>query len=544
MKYQLQQKTGSISTYDLEVEILEANYNILEVLCGEAEDTLENAELKEDGLYYYKIGNVENAFVEVKPESTKSKVKLNGETSNKVKVPLIQNVTRVPIVIIAEDNTERQTYLIIEKKSGNADIIEVNGEGITKVNIGEEVISLYVDEELTNIDLTFIAKSPFASLKLEEETEFELSQITRNIDLSTFTIETGFTQKINVKAEDGTNKTYTLTISKEANLNILKVQVNEDVLKYNEETNRYEAVVPNGNKPQITIEAENKNQTIILYDSTGKLLASATGILNTTQALNTDGTENNYIIKIVSQNGETSGYKEYNLNIRQKSIETGIIYVKVDNLGTRVSADGLTYSSTVSGKEKYPVEIKPRDEKSKVRVEDLNGNILIQEGMGTINGELEVPDGETKNFKIFVTAENGNVKQYNLQIERISSKIDIESLTVTDYDELKNIVTRNVTSYDENTKTYRIVVNSELNETTVAVKTISSMTEITLDSNNPQEGNASTIRTLPGLGITKVSIKLVAKDRKRRDKVFRYSSAKHRYRNRKSRSRQARNYKR
>ena len=46
MKYQLQQKTGSISTYDLEVEILEANYNILNVLAGKEAENLEEVTLK------------------------------------------------------------------------------------------------------------------------------------------------------------------------------------------------------------------------------------------------------------------------------------------------------------------------------------------------------------------------------------------------------------------------------------------------------------------------------------------------------------------
>ena len=76
-----------------------------------------------------------------------------------------------------------------------------------------------------------------------------------------------------------------------------------------------------------------------------------------------------------------------------------------------------TYTSEVSGKETYPVEIKLRDAKANVRIEDETG-ILVENQQGLLKGELAVPNGETKDFKVIVTAENGNEEEYTLRITR------------------------------------------------------------------------------------------------------------------------------
>jgi len=144
----------------------------------------------------------------------------------------------------------------------------------------------------------------------------------------------------------------------------------------------YKAVVPNANKPQIVIKANNPKQTVQLLDLSENVIASGDGTLTTTLTLPTDPLTSNYKIKVISHNGEDVGSEIYDLQIRQKSQETGITYVKVDGYGTIVNES--TYSSTVSGKEKYPVEIKLKDENASVRIEDLSGNVLVKDQVRNI----------------------------------------------------------------------------------------------------------------------------------------------------------------
>ena len=189
------------------------------------------------------------------------------------------------------------------------------------------------------------------------------------------------------------------------------------------------------------------------------------------------------------------------------------MYVKVDELGTMVSADGLTYSAAVTGKDKYPVEIKLKDELAKVRIEDLQGNILIDKQTGELKGELEIEDGQTKEVKIIVTSQSETEKEYRLKIERISSKTDLESITVTDYNEDETeTITRQVVTYDETTKTYKIIVNKNLRETEITAKAKTNEISIQLDEKRGETQTLQLVKALEGEGTNKTTIKLTAPD--------------------------------
>ena len=502
---------GTQRNYELKVERLEENTNIASVKVGKEENILENALLKEDGTYYYKIDRVDNAYVSVETESTKATVNINGEILNTGVVELQKEITSVPIKVIAEDGTIKVTTLTIEKKSSDASIKEIVGEEIFSVEKQEDLIYVYVNEDASTADITITTNSELASLKLESETEYTLSQITRTLDLSETTSENPMILSVDVKAEDNTQANYQIYIYKQANLNLLSVSINTEIVEYDEENNAYEKKVANGNKPIIEIIAENSKQTVQLLDLDEKVLATGTGKISTTQTL-FEELQDEYIIKVISHNGEEYGSKEYNLRITQKSTKTGISYIKVDGLGTTVSEEGLTYSSTVSGKEEYLTEIKLEDENAKVRIEDLDGNVLYNDKLDTLIGNLAVPDGETKQFAVIVTSENGEEKTYKLNIERISSNLDIASITVTDYDlEGTDIITKDVTSYEESTKTYKVIVNKDLEESKVTINTISSFTKISIDSAEAK-GTISQNAKLNGIGTTKISIKLTAAD--------------------------------
>lgn len=133
--------------------------------------------------------------------------------------------------------------------------------------------------------------------------------------------------------------------------------------------------------------------------------------------------------------------------------------------------------------------------------------------MGVLSGELSVLDGETIEFRVIVTSENGEQKEYTLKIERISSNLEIDSITVTDYDDTKtDIVTKNVVNYDKDTKTYKIKLSGGLADTKISINALSSFTEITFDELITAKGSITADRILPGLGVTRYKIDLVAAD--------------------------------
>ena len=145
----------------------------------------------------------------------------------------------------------------------------------------------------------------------------------------------------------------------------------------------------------------------------------------------------------------------------------------------------------------------------------MEGNILVNEQEGILKGQLNIPEGETKDFKIFVTSENGEIKEYNLNIERISSDTGIEGITVTDLNEAEtDTIIRTVTSYNEQTKTYRIIVNKAINNTDIVVKTKSKEAQITIDTDKTEKGEVTLNKALSGAGTVKIPIKIVAPDGK------------------------------
>lgn len=293
---------------------------------------------------------------------------IDGRSEKTVEVNLENDITKVPIVITAEDGTSRGTYLIIEKKSNDTSIKTITGERILKTEIGEDKAFVNVDEDLSSVTLVITLNNEFGSLKAQDDADYERQTIIRTVDLSDKTLEE-YLLNLSIKAEDGTIKEYVISVYKEPNLDLLSVAVNGENAKLDIETETYLAEVPNADKPEIVITPENLSQKVQLLTYDGTLIKEATGVLTVEQILSTDKLEDNFIIKVISRNGEETGSKEYNLNIKQKSAETGILYIKVDGLGTIFKDDN--YSSTVNGKDIYPVEIKLKDEKAKVRVEDL-----------------------------------------------------------------------------------------------------------------------------------------------------------------------------
>ncbi|MCI8397651.1 MAG: hypothetical protein HFJ52_08670 [Clostridia bacterium] len=464
---------GQEAEYTLQVKRLEINYNILSIKVGKNAETLEEVTLESDGKYHYKIDRVEDATVEVALQSEKSSVEINGNKLNPTTVKLVNEITEVPIRVIAEDGSYEDTILVIEKKSNDVTLKEIKGTNITKVEREGNTVYVHIDEDTTTVNLDIILNHKNAKLKLSNEDTWETNNITREIDLSTYEQDGGKILVIEVVAEDGqTTAEYIINFTKKANLGLQSIVVNGVNIGYNTEAGKYETTVANGNKPLIEITAKNAKETITLINEVNTAVATGVGTVQKTENLSTTKLVNTYTVRITAQDEESYGYKDYILEIRQKSTDTSIQYVKVDELGTMLSDDGLTYISDVSEKDSYPLEIKLTNENAKVRLEDEDGNIIIEEQTGILKGNVTIQNGETKIFKIIVTSENGEEKAYNLNLTRpkdlnsyISGKILTENVNgeyisdITVYRILEEEIT------NENGETERVITKELFKQT-------------------------------------------------------------------------------
>ena len=358
-------ENGTQSTYELQIKILEANYDLLNVLVGENAGDMQEAVKQEDGNYYYKIGKVEEAYISATTVSDKSSVSINGEEKDVIRVDLLEEITEVLMVVTAEDKTQKEVILIIEKMSSDTGLLSVTGENVIETKIVDNMVYISVDEDLNEVELDMTLKHKLASLKLRNEGTYTVNTIKRTINLANYQAGIGVILNLDVQAEDGTKEEYIINITKQSNLELESVVINETNINYDEQNNKYEEKVSNASKPHIVITAENRLHTVKLLNSSGTVIASGIGILELDATLSTTGLTDQYKIRVVSHNGEAIGSKEYDLVINQKSTETGIIYVKVDNLGTNVNISEKTYSSEVSGKDRYRCRNKTKGCKSK-----------------------------------------------------------------------------------------------------------------------------------------------------------------------------------
>ena len=494
--------------YHLTVKLVETNTNIKSVKVGETELELNDATLKDDGTYYYKINNVDNGYVSVELESEKSTVRVFTSTDEIVPVELPEMRNNISITVTAEDGTDKEYTLVIEKKSSDASIMSITGDDVVSTEIEEPTAMVYVVEDVQETELEITLTNEFARFKFENEsgeTEYGTNVYNKVVDFST-----GDTQVFDlvVEAEDGTEVTHAITVKKAKDLTLRSVIVNSEEVEAEMDGLHYETLVDNGTKPAIVITSTKANRTIQLLNEDETVVGTANnGVLTIAPTLSATELINKYIIRVSS--GED--YADYELVINQKSKETGILKVIVDS--QLVEPEGTVYSAIVGGKDEYPVEIVLVDNKAKVVVQDASGNVVIEEQEATLTGTVELAGGESKSLKVIVTAENGNTATYTLNLQRLASSFDIERITVTDLEEDgETIIYKDVTYYDEETRTYKVRVSPDVELDDIEVVAVSGDTWINLDDIEKGLGSATITKKLVGVGITEVSIKINAYD--------------------------------
>lgn len=296
---------GTQETYTLEVQRLEVNYNIQSVLVGKDSESLEEATLEADGKYHYKIDRVEEAIVQIELQSEKSSVEIDNGKLNPANVMLRNEITEVPIRVIAEDGSYEDMVLVIEKKSNDVlikQVVEVNGTESQKIEKEEDTFYVYINDDTASIDLDIILNDKNAKLKLSDEDVYETGKITRTVDLSTYEQDGGKVLTVEVQAEDGvTTKEYIINFAKKADLSLKQVSVNGNIITYNEQTNKYEALVPNQNAPLIEAIANGAKQTVTLINEAGTEIGAGIGVVTKTETLSTTKLTDTYTIRVTAK---------------------------------------------------------------------------------------------------------------------------------------------------------------------------------------------------------------------------------------------------
>lgn len=499
---------GSVQEHKLKIVKLSNNTeNTVEA--GQTEDTLSVITPDAEGNYYIKVPRIDTYVIKVTaPSDATLAINGNNETTGTETISLEEDVTMVEFTVVAEDGTEVSQTITIEKESENKEIASITGENILSTKLaGENTYEIKLDDRVTEqFEIKIETKHDLASAKLttEEETSYEVKTITRMINLADCigTDEEGneiLTFQVDVKAEDGSELTYTIIINKVHNLELDKVEVNG--IQADKQDKIYNVVIPRTNDENIKIVANNKDVIITVYED-GMSIGEDKGEVNINVSLLDE--QKTYMIIVKDPEDETRT-EVYTLNVRKKSNKTELEKVIVDDKEVQKDENGI-YKVSVKDLESHKLQL-TSSTYSQIKVDTDNYSDTNEV---TKNYNINVCD--TKQIAVRVKAEDGTEsEEYIIQIY------------VMDNDKTFELKVDNIpiTNYDNTTKTYTTYVDNQNTQAIVQMIANSSKAIVTIDEETDNANQIIRTKALQGQGkATTIKLQIVSEDGEKEERYL------------------------
>ncbi len=414
-------------TYKLNVKRKANSNTLLDSLTVKDHNFTENFESNKYLYYMYVDGNVESLDITAVPSAETSTYQIIGNYQK-----LVAGKNEITVRVTAEDKSTCD-YKIIVYRTGYSDN---NLESLTVTNGSENYIlspnfdplydkyTLTLPNDVSSVTLTAVANG-------QKRAKIGSSAIyVKKIDLLK---ENPSNNVITVTAEDGTIHTYTVDITREIS--------SDNTLQSLEVKNN--TFTPDFDKNTL-------NYTLTTYDTSLDILAVPTNKFakvsisnnrnNLKEGLNT------ITIDVTSENGKTKTYTLdvtllYDSNNYLKSLNTS------DGLNEEFNKEKLDYTATT---EKDEITITPLAESTKAIVKITNSK------NETVSGPTLVSAGENI-FNITVTAQNGDVRTYKLNVTKVPST-DSKLSSLTTNEGLNETFDPEKLDYTLNTKSHEITI--------------------------------------------------------------------------------------
>ncbi len=292
----------------------------------------------------------------------------------------------------------------------------------------------------SNTSVATVSKSSWDYLFTESEVEDGLTTKTYEITVTGVSEGTAtITLNFDYASLDGggdltATKTVTVTVKRTStNNNLASLKVDDDsVPDFSPSTTSYSVSTGNASV-NITATPEDTNGARV----------SGTGRKN----LNI-GT-NKYEIKVTAESGAVKTYILTITRIDNRSTNNNLASLKVDNASVPNFSPTKTIYTVETSNEVVNISATPEDTKATVASTNL-GNKTLKYG--------------TNKFEIKVTAENGGVKTYTLNINRIDNRSSNNNLATLTIDK-GNIV------FDKNKTSFEVKVDSNVEKVTISATT-------------------------------------------------------------------------
>lgn len=363
-------------------------------------------------------------------------------------------------VRVTAENTATKDYTITVTRSKKdiSTLKDLQINGVTIKDFNENKLSYTLDDvpfTTTSLDINGIAKDDDATVEGNKTVDLKTG-------LNTFDVI--------VTAQDGTTKTkYTINVTREksSNTSLSNLSLKEKSFEFNKETKTY----------NIDVDYEIDTATITATPEYKDATASISGPTSLAVGLNT------YTITVTAENGNID---TYTLNItRKKSTNTSLSSLTVTNNQTNYLTN---YNNS---DEIYNISVP--NEVDNVDINAILSDQINQTISGTGNKALKTG---LNTFKIVITAASNDTKTITLNITReLNANNDLSSLEVVDH-QLSPEFNANITSYtvdvDSNISTVELKATAKESTSSVegtgtqSLKTGLNTFNITVTSENNQ----------------------------------------------------------
>ena len=352
----------------------------------------------------YKL-TTKSSSVNISASKEDSRASITGDIGSKG-LNIGTNTFRINVVA---ENGSKKTYTITIVRESDQKQDTTPGNKNSNNNLSSLFVTntnIVFDKNTTVYNLTTTASSTYISASRETTTA------TITGDTGKHDLKVGKNQFIiKVVAENGSIKTYTINITREASKstnNYLKsLTLSNGSINFKKTTTEYNIDV-NKDIDKVTIEANLDDSKSSFENGFGS------------RTINLSLGNNTVYIRVRSESGQV---RTYTLNINRddgRDSDSSLKNIKLSNGKLTFDKNTLEYKVTVEYKiDKMIIEATPNSDKAKVNI--------------TGNEELSVGDNI---FKINVEAENGKITVYTITVirknqgEEISSNNNIKSITI------------------------------------------------------------------------------------------------------------------
>lgn len=412
-----------------------------------------------------KVGNELKGLKLVSYDLPNTKVATIDTTTGRtfvIKVKVQAEDTLVPEKEYTITLTKQDDSALIGKVIGNEENVAIDEqvphyEYVGKKVLDKDIYTQYIDEGITEVNAEIYAESKFATVEIYDDdprTNPDATLLASGTNgLAEYTVPTTdeWTKVfVKITAEDGmTTKYYQVWFVKKSpddDVSIEELYVDGELIPIAEDGNYYIEIPDSITKIEATLIPNYKYANASINGQPYKWQQTTEIVDNLDKAVLVDGKVRIELrVQIPpeqSSTGENVVSKKY-LFIERVSEENGIEEIKTENAQDGISGapyhsekwDTDTYDILLAAtgyiRQEIDLTIKPVSPKAKVELFDLDGNLIQaeEEGELTVYG-LEIATDSITTYKVKVTPQRGEAKEYYIDITPKSSQAALKVLTI------------------------------------------------------------------------------------------------------------------